>query len=376
MNAKRRDTSTHAVAQEITSTAYVDYCTCLPISHLCTLPSLERKQTLFLDIENGVSEQPAYGISSDEDDNQLVPVTHSLNSALRSALSNLFPRSTELSVLLLHVSQLEHTNISPQTEVVYKRHRYHASNTLLEQIMINVQRAIREDDQLLIDTGKGAAIILPGVDQQGAYRILERIYHSVCLLQAETIIPPLTRETDIVMGIGTYPEPGQSLEQLLANAGSIARRQNLRPAITTHLWDTMPARETSPEDGKLDDDLKEEQYALQDDTDTPAHILVSTRKHAPDHNARPADASRQDSAVPFLRLPVELPTRLKNLVPHSIALQLRCVPVGRDHHCLTIAMANPRKLDAIHRLREVTGMAIFPVSCEVEALDTLLAKKW
>ena len=80
--------------------------------------------------------------------------------------------------------------------------------------------------------------------------------------------------------------------------------------------------------------------------------------------------------VPFMQLPTKLPTRLKQLIPHSIALELRCAPVGRDHHCLTVAMADPTNTVAIDYLTAKTGLTIFPVSCDVTVLDMLLASKW
>src|SRR5258707_1340275 len=80
--------------------------------------------------------------------------------------------------------------------------------------------------------------------------------------------------------------------------------------------------------------------------------------------------------VPFMQIPSRLPTRLKQLVPHALALELRCVPVGRDHNRLTVAMADPEDAWAISHLREATGMIIFPVCCEPSALETLLASKW
>ena len=77
-----------------------------------------------------------------------------------------------------------------------------------------------------------------------------------------------------------------------------------------------------------------------------------------------------------MQLPSQLPKRLKHLIPHPLALELRCAPVGRDHGRLTIAMADPMNTKALDRLKEITGLTIFAVSCAEEALNTLLANKW
>ncbi len=287
-------------------------------------------------------------IRSPEEDNsdaeQFVLATPELHAHLRSLLKNLFPRSTPLSILLLHISQLEHLPLSSEPMVLRKRQRYHAPESFLEQVIVNVGRAIRSYDRMLTHAGTGAAIIFPDVEQYGAYSILERVYHSINLLQAETVIPPLKHETNILMGIGSYPEPGTSLEHLLYHVSLMARRLTLRPAITTQLWEQKPARSS---------------------VETPAERAGS-----------PPTGQARSSGIPYMQLPPKLPDRLKHLLPYKLALELHCVPVGRDHHCLTVAMADPTNVTAICHLKEMTGMIIFPVSCEVAQLDALLEKKW
>jgi hypothetical protein len=248
---------------------------------------------------------------------------------------------------LLHISQLEHIHIAPQTAVLHKRQRFHAPASFLEQVIVNVCRAIRSSDQLLIHEGIGAALILPDVDQQGMYSILERVYQSVRLLRSETVIPPLKRETDIVLGIGSYPEPGTSLELLLCHASSTVHRLTLRPAIMAQGWN---GKDVTPIASK------------------PLERFVEQAESVSANTAR--------GNVPFMQLPTKLPARLKNLIPYALALELRCAPVGRDHHCLTVAVAGPPNRETLQRLREITGMTIFPVTCETAALDALLAEKW
>jgi GGDEF domain-containing protein len=283
-----------------------------------------------------------------------------LNTTLRFQLQTLLPSASFLGVLLLHVSQLEQIHISPETTLVHKRQRYHASASIVEQVMGNVRRAIRGEDLVYVDEGRGAAILFPEVDVAGAHKIIERVYNNVNLLQAETLIPPLTHETEIVLGIGSYPEQGASLEQLLASASRVFYRLTLRPAITPHLWDTMPSASSSKEEGEDD-------------------IQVHTPNTPNDDKWTPliADSSIQDfKAIPYLQLPNALSPRMRSLISHEIALRFRCVPVGRDHQRLTVAMANPTDAESIQKLREITHMTIFPVSCDSKALDQLLQTKW
>jgi hypothetical protein len=83
--------------------------------------------------------------------------------------------------------------------------------------------------------------------------------------------------------------------------------------------------------------------------------------------------------VPFMDLfdvPKILPARLTRLLPHTLASELRCVPVGCSAHGLTVAMADPTNTDSVQRLEDVTGMTIFPVSCDEDDLNVFLTVNW
>ncbi len=305
-----------------------DLCTCLPLSRLHKASWEDH------------TENP-------EQLTEVTPATPEMNSSLRTLLENYFPRSTPLSVLLLHISQLEHIHIAPKSSILHKRHRYHAPASLLEQILLNVRRTIRSNDHILVHTGTCIAIILPDVDQEGAQTLLERVYYSINLLQPETVIPPLKRETDITLGIGSYPKPGASIEDLLYHTSCMAYRIILRQAVTTQLHGTRSI-------GLVEVNL----YNRNQDEEN--HSLVVARNRG----------------IPYMQLPARLPLRLKHLIPYTLACELRCAPVGRDHNRLTVAMAFPTDTLAIDRLRSTTGMTIFPVACEANALDDLLEHGW
>ncbi len=356
MSTRRKDTTVNATKhvaslEAISDISELDICSCAPASSLCLLSPQEQER-----------ETQAW---HNEEDNPLLPIPLALNTLLRTHMQLLLPSCTSLSVLLLHVSQLENIHMTPETEVVRERRRYHPSASVVEQIVTNVRRAVRTEDSMYLDTGKGAAILFPNVDQQGAYTIIERVHNNVNLLQAETIVPPLTHETDIVLGIGSYPEQGRSLEHVLASASRVMYRLTLRPAITAHLWDTMPLAESiMPSYDPFDAET-------QDDENTQPPFLTLP---LPAHKVLPP--TQETSPVPFLQLPTTVSKRLKSLLSHSVATKFRCVPVGRDHNRLTLAMADPTDTSAISALHKSTGMSIFPVSCDTDALNALLAEQW
>ncbi|GAC1566359.1 MAG: hypothetical protein NVS3B14_08000 [Ktedonobacteraceae bacterium] len=278
----------------------------------------------------------------------VTPASRELNRYLRARLTALFPRSTPLSVLLIHVSQLEHIHITPKTAILHKRQRFHAPATFLEQALTNVRRTMRSDDQVIMHEGTGAAIILPDVNEEGAFSVIERVYHSINLLQPETVIPPLKRETDVSIGIGSYPRPGSSLEELLYHTGCVAHHLTLRPAVSAPLRASKAIHPAEPNVGQ----------SLENEFTGAASSM---------HNP---------GGIPYLQLPSRLPQSLKRLIPYQLACELRCAPVGRDHHRLTVAMAHPTDTHAINLLKSVTSMVIFPVACEASALDSMLSKEW
>ena len=314
MNSKKRDTSARLLAAQFEQASqHLQLCNCLPLS------------SLHQDLQ-----ESAEWVEGE----QIVPAQQELATRLRTMLNTLLPRVTPMSVLLLHISQWERASIVSQAPLSSQRRRYHAPPGLLEQVMANVNRVMRIDDRILTQENVGVAILLPDVDQQGAQGIVERVYNSISLLQAETVIPPLTLDTTILLGIGTYPTAGPTVEHLLYHTGLTARRFTLRPALTSHLWDTQ------------------------------------SLLHRED------ESQNNKAGTPFMRLPQAVPQRLKHFIPYPLALELRCVPVGRDAHCLTVAMVDPVDAKTIARLQTATGMTIFPVSCDLEELYTLLAKKW
>jgi len=312
-------------------------------------PAYERCSCLPLSSQHRASEEES------REREPWTPATQELNSHLRTLLATFFPRSTPLSVLHLHISQLEPIHSVPQSATIYHRPRYHAPDSFLEQVLVNTRRVIRIDDQMLVHMGIGAVIIFPGVDQHAIQAIAERVFKSISLLRAETVIPPLRRVTDILFGIGSYPKPATSLEQMLYHASLTTRKLTLRPAISRRLRSMNSAhlliqttfdREDSPVNGNLPE--------------------------SPNSNAVPST----HGLIPFLQLPTHLPRRLKQLIPYQLALEIRCAPVGRDHDRLTMAMADPTDTNALRQLEEATGLSIFAVSCDLEALDALLARKW
>lgn len=290
------------------------------------------------------------------DNVQVTPITAELKSHLHRILSASFPRSTPLSLLLLHISQLEHILTAKQATTPYQYLRLHAPSSFLDQVLVNVRRTIRAGDQILVHEGIAAVIIFPDVDQQGIYRIAERVYQSIGLLQAETVIPPLRRITDVLIGVGSYPEPAASLEELLYHIGVIAQKLTFRPAIGRQLR-SAKSTHTPVDQGQQSP-------------------LEKGKSQGEGSNGHVLPRQAYNGHIPFMQLPPRVPRRLQQIIPYQLALAIGCVPVGRDRNRLTIAMADPTNKDALSQLEKVTGLTIFAVSCETEVLKELLTSGW
>lgn len=275
-----------------------------------------------------------------QEDEAVVPMPAELQQQLSVRLASLFPSPGLYSILLLHVAQLKPTQLV--ADVAQKRQSYHMQGTALEQILTNVRRVIRSTDQIVTQPGVAAAFIFPQADYQGASGILERVYHSISLLQAETIVPPLQQVTVISLGIGTVTPETPLLDTLFSQVSRAARSIILRPTMPMQSWTPQPK-------------------TRQKSVIPPEELRIHTMK---------------SRTVPFMHLPTQLPDRLKHLVPHHLACEWRCAPIGRNHQSLTVAMAEPTNTYTLNHLAEVTGMTIFPVSCENEALNLLLDQAW
>jgi Type II secretion system (T2SS), protein E, N-terminal domain len=232
---------------------------------------------------------------------------------------------------------------TPHTDRLYEHHHYHVSGGLLEQVLAYVRRAIRVDDKMIVYERAGAALVFPDINDQSAQQILERIYSNLRLLQAETLLPPLTRETNIQLGIGKYSATKTSLKLFQCSVESQAHCLILRPALRPQQEHQQPA---SPYGFSLRQYNQREQL------------------HPELMNA------------PFMQLPAALPSSIKQLIPHAMACELHCAPIGREHNHLTVAMQDPANIENVRHLQKITGMTIFPVSCEEKALASLLTTGW
>jgi len=285
---------------------------------------------------------------------QTTPISPELYNHLEKRLNTLFPRSTPFSLVLLHIAQLEYAAGSARRKPRY----YHAQPVLLEEALAQIRRSVRRNDYILTHEGVGAALLFPGVDERGIYGIIERVYHNISNIAHESFSSSLKRETVIVMGVSSYPTPAPSVERLLSSAGNMSYRLALPSVPFTPNWE-------------IRHDQDEEALLWEEDERETGDHLPATFAIGHVYTRLPLSRS-----APFMHLPAQIPARLRQLLPYDVAYALQCVPVGRNHHSLTVAMAHPQNTEHTNTLQEVTGLTIFPVSCDVAALKSLLEQAW
>jgi prophage antirepressor-like protein len=77
--------------------------------------------------------------------------------------------------------------------------------------------------------------------------------------------------------------------------------------------------------------------------------------------------------IPYLPLlPRTLSPGVLQMVSPKLAQELRCYPVGRARNTLTVAMSDPCDEQALTRLKQETGLQIFPVVVSPQELQTAL----
>jgi hypothetical protein len=77
--------------------------------------------------------------------------------------------------------------------------------------------------------------------------------------------------------------------------------------------------------------------------------------------------------IPYLMLlPRRLPEQVQEWVNPKLAQELHCYPLGRERGTLTVAMSNPQDRTALDRLRQETGLHIFPVLAHPSELQDAL----
>ncbi len=168
--------------------------------------------------------------------------------------------------------------------------------------------------------------LLAGANLQGGdtvqHRLWKALQQSTRIMQENTIALPCA----MTIGHSAYPEPSSTIEQCLNDA--------LMQCEMERYGGTIQVPSLPKED-----------------------LSMMARQFG----------------VPYLSfLPRTFSNKVKQLIRPELAQELHCFPLGCAHNTLTVAMANPRDNHVLDRLRQETGMRIFPVLIHPDELQLAL----
>jgi hypothetical protein len=206
----------------------------------------------------------------------------------------------------------------------------HCTHYLLD----NLRPLVRKTDKVfLLDHSFYFGLL--GANLQGGHIVQGRLWDALLWRVHNMSAEQIVRPSSMMIGYSAYPQP----EEEISGCISAARKVQVR-------FD--------------------------------AHGERTTRKAAT-HESQQGDEELPSVArklgIPYLSLlPRKLPEKVQQLVSPQLAQELHCYPLGRERDMLTVAMENPQDSQALDRLREATGLHIFPVLTRPEELQTALAE--
>jgi hypothetical protein len=192
--------------------------------------------------------------------------------------------------------------------------------------LLNTMRAHTRQSDLVWLKDTTCYFLLPDANPQGGdivqHRLWKALEKSILIMQENTISLPCA----MTMGHSAYPEPSPTIEQCLNDA--------LMQCAMQQKSDTTQVASLPEEDLSI---------------------------------------MAQQFGVPYLPfLPRTFSNKIKRLIRPELAQELHCFPLGCAHNTLTVAMSNPQDNYILDRLRQETGMRIFPVLIHPDELQNAL----
>lgn len=206
-----------------------------------------------------------------------------------------------------------------------------------EHLLSSLRVLVRKTDHVFL-MGHIMYFVLRGSNRQGGAIVQSRLWEALLWRVHNMSDPEMPRPRSMAIGHSGLQETQGNVDACLDGAGIVALRFDWLPEKPRRA--TKQALHEKPPEGSLDEELQ-----------TLARKL----------------------GIPYLTLlPRRLPTHLQRLVHPQLAQELRCYPVGRERDTLTVAMLDPQDSGALSRLQEETGLRIFPVLANPQALEYAL----
>ena len=217
-------------------------------------------------------------------------------------------------------------------------HRAELAGESARYLLHDLRTLVRKTDRVYL-VGHTLYFLLPGAHTHGGRIVRDRLWEALLWgvhnLTEQNILCPQS----MAIGYSSYPMRGKTIRDCLAVSGKTTLRFEAQPEKTRR----AQAGEASAGP------------PAQDEADQELAVLA------------------RELGIPYLtRLPRTLPSGLHQLVDPRLAHELRCYPLGRERTMLTVAMESPVDHRALDRLKQETGLRIFPVLTHPHTLAAAL----
>jgi hypothetical protein len=223
-----------------------------------------------------------------------------------------------------------------ENEEKSSRRRLTLANHSTRYLLGSLRTLVRKTDSVLL-LNYTMYFLLPGANMQGGEIVQSRLWEALLWRVHNLTESDASRPRGMAIGHSAYPTPHATIYDFIEAASKPSLRLDSQPEKTMN--------EPGAQDGQQAEDETEEEL--------------------------PALARKL--GIPYLRLlPRKLPRGVQHLVNRKLAQELRCYPLGRERNMLTVAMLNPEDRSALERLKQETGLFIFPVLTHPQALQVAL----
>jgi hypothetical protein len=216
-------------------------------------------------------------------------------------------------------------------------HRLPFADKSTQYLLNDLRTLVRKTDSVLL-LGHNLYFLLPGATIQGGQIVQNRLWEALLWRVHNLSERDILRPQGMAIGHSSYPVQDKTILDFIAATDEASFR-----------FDAQPEKSTRK------------------------HTTVSQGQHTKDEIDEELPVLARKLGIPYLTLlPRKLPQSLQRLVNPKLAQELRCYPLGRERNMLTVAMLNPEDSSALERLKQETGLRIFPVLAHPQALQIAL----
>jgi hypothetical protein len=206
-----------------------------------------------------------------------------------------------------------------------------------QYLLNDLRTLVRKTDSVLL-LGHNIYFLLHGANKQGGQIVQHRLWEALLWRVHNLSESDILRPQSMAIGHSAYPMRDKSIRDFITASDEALFR-----------FDTQPEKAARK------------------------HAEVPQDQHAKDEIDQELPDLARKLGIPYLTLlPRKLPQSLQHLVNPKLAHELRCYPLGRERNMLTVAMLNPVDHSALDRLKQETGLHIFPVLTHPQALQVAL----